>query len=152
MHRELELLEHGYANKLPYYQQELSGRLLAILTRIAQISTKRVAKPEGFDIEQVVSYIRAHLQEPLDNQTLAKQFHFHPNYISSEFKHAVGQSLHAYVLQARILHGAALIEAGQRDMNQIAHSCGFSSANYFIRCFKKRMGVTPGAYIRRGEL
>ena len=150
-HRELELMEHGYANKLPYYQQELSGRLLALLTRLAQLSVRRVVKAEGFDIEQVMTYIRTHLQEPLDNKILAKQFHFHPNYISSEFKNAVGQSLHSYVMEARILHALTLMEAGQRDINRIAQSCGFTSANYFIRCFKKRMAVTPGVYIRRGK-
>lgn len=151
-YRELEHMEYSYANKLPYYQQELSGRLLALLTRMAQLSAKRVVKAEGFDIEQVMTYIRTHLQEPLDNHTLAKQFHFHPNYISSEFKNAVGQSLHSYVLEARILYAVTLMEAGQRDLSKIAQSCGFSSANYFIRCFKKRMRVTPGVYLRSNKL
>ena len=146
---ELEALESAYAQKLPYYQQETSGRLTAVLTCMARQAGKRMSRGNRFQMEEMMDYIRAHLHENIDNNTLAKQFHFHPNYISAEFKNAVGQPLHSFVLEVRILHAISLIEAGQRDISKIAQSCGFSSTNYFTRYFKKRMGVTPGAYIRR---
>lgn len=144
-------IEEEYTKKLPFYQQETSGRLTAVLSRMARQAGKRASKGNRFDMDAMMDYIRAHLHEPLDNETLARQFHFHPNYISAEFKNAVGQPLHSFVLEARILHAISLIEAGQRDISKIAQSCGFASANYFTRYFKKRMGVTPGAYMRRGK-
>lgn len=151
LRQDLRKLENAYVKKLPFHSQETSGRLAAVLVCMARQASRRVSRGNRFDIEAIMEYIRSHLHEQLDNQTLARRFHFHPNYISAEFKNTVGQSLHSYVLETRILHAVAQMEAGQRDVSQIAQSCGFSSVNYFTRYFKKRLGVTPGAYMRRGK-
>ena len=151
LHRDLQIMENTYAKKLPWYQQELSARLMAVLLCMARQAGKRSSREERFDLEAVMDYIHSHLQEKLDNHTLAARFHFHPNYLSAEFKNAVGQPLHSYVLEARILHAVTQMEAGQRDLERITQECGFSTVNYFIRSFKKRMGVTPGAFMRAGK-
>lgn len=151
LRQDMRRLESEHVKKLPFYIQETSGRLAAVLTCIARQAGKRASKGNRFDMDEMMDYIRSHLHEQLDNQTLAQRFHFHPNYISAEFKNAVGQSLHSYVLETRILHAVALMEAGQRDIQKIAQSCGFSNANYFTRYFKKCIGITPGAYMRRGK-
>ena len=149
--RDLQIMENVYAKKLPWCQQELSARLMAVLTCIARQAGKRPSRGERFDLEAVMEYIHSHLHEKLDNHTLADKFHFHPNYLSAEFKNSVGQPLHSYVLEARILHAVTQMDAGQRNLEKIAQDCGFSTVNYFIRAFKKHMGIPPGAYIRAGQ-
>ena len=151
LHRDMQIMENTYARRLPWYQQELSARLAAVLTCIARQAGKRPSRGERFNLEAVVDYIHTHLHEELDNRSLAVLFHFHPNYLSAEFKNTVGQPLHSYVLEARILHAVTQMEAGQRDLGKIAQECGFSTVNYFIRVFKKRTGITPGAFIRAGK-
>lgn len=151
LHRDLQIMENVYAKRVPWCQQELSARLAAVLTCLARQAGKRPSRGERFDLEEVMDYIHSHLQEKLDNRTLAARFHFHPNYLSAEFKNAAGKPLHSYVLEARILRAVAQMEAGQRDLGHIAQVCGFSTVNYFIRSFKKRMGVPPGAFIRAGK-
>ena len=141
-------LEKEYSRRLPFYKQQCSYILSSVLTAIARKSETRSSKEDRFNIERIIKYIHANLQNELSNQTLSTVFHFHPNYISAEFKRYTGQSLHQYVLNARILKATALMESGVESIEEIAKNCGFSDANYFSRYFKKSIGVSPSNYIR----
>jgi AraC-like DNA-binding protein len=35
---------------------------------------------------------------------------------------------------------------GDLTLEEIAEQCGFTDVYYFIRQFRKRMGITPGRY------
>lgn len=145
-------LEQEYTRKMVFHKQACSYILASILTQLARLSEQRQPKEDLLDIAQIVTYIQEHHAEPLDNQKIAEHFHFHPNYISNEFKRNLGKSLHQYVLETRMLNAAALIEAGHLDIAVIAGRTGFSDPNYFTRYFKKIFGLTPSQYIRNYKL
>lgn len=42
-----------------------------------------------------------------------------------------------------------LKQTNGRTISEIAHSCGFSDASYFNRCFRKEYGITPSEYISK---
>lgn len=52
------------------------------------------------------------------------------------------------VINQRIMLAKDLLISNQMSVSQIAESCGFSTVNYFSRCFKKGTGHTPREYIR----
>lgn len=141
-------LEKEYARKLPFAAQECTYLLASVLTAMARRAEQRASKETRFDIEEIVKYIHGHLDQPLDNRTLGRRFHFHPNYISAEFKRCTGKSLHQYVLETRIVAAAAQMEAGNSRVDDVARTVGFGDANYFSRYFKQMMGISPGQYIR----
>ena len=141
-------LAQEFTQKLPYYRQETSAILLSVLTTLARRAELRFSGDNRFDIGQIIKYIQEHGREPLDNQTLAECFHFHPNYISAQFKRSTGKPLHRYVLETRILNAVSLMESGNSSICEIAALTGFHDANYFTRYFKQVMGTTPGKYIR----
>lgn len=141
-------LEDEYIKKLPFYKKESSAILISILTYIARKAEERPPKEGRFDIVSVLTYINDHYNEPLTNSALAEIFHFHPNYISSEFKRYTGKPLHKYVLETRILNAVSLIESGYNDISKISNLTGFSDTNYFSRYFKRIIGTSPGRYIR----
>lgn len=41
-----------------------------------------------------------------------------------------------------------LLDKGTHNINEIADVCGFNSSSYFITCFKRHFGKTPGEYIK----
>lgn len=145
-------LEQEYINKMIFHKQACSYILASILTQLARLSEQRQSKEDLLDITQIITYIQDHYAEPLDNQRISEHFHFHSNYISSEFKRNIGKSLHQYVLETRMLNAAALIEAGHRDIAVIASRTGFSDPNYFARYFKKIFNLTPSQYIQNYKL
>ena len=145
---ELLRLEKEYSRRLPFHKQQSSYILASVLTAMARKSETRYSKEDRFNIERIIKYIHANLQNDVDNISIGKEFHFHPNYISAEFKRYTGQTLHQYVLNARILKATALMESGHAHISGIAKECGFSDANYFSRYFKKFMGISPTEYVR----
>ena len=146
-------LESEYSKKLPYYHTKTSSELSIILTELLRISSSRQSSVASgrFDIEQVIAYIHEHYSEDIDNMTLSELFHFHPNYISSEFKRCIGVPLHRYVLETRILKAISLMESGM-GLEETASLTGFCDVNYFSRYFKQVMRVSPGKYIKGNSI
>ena len=145
---ELKRLHKEYTRKLPFADQKASHLLASVLTSLARRTEQRGNKETRLDIEQVIAYIHAHLTEATDNRTIAKQFHFHPNYISAEFKRYTGQPLHQYVLETRVMAAVSLMESGNGNVADVAAKTGFGDPNYFSRIFKQVTGISPAKYIR----
>lgn len=141
-------LETEFVKKLPFYRQETSSILMSVLTFMARGSEKKLVGESRFDIDSIISYIQENYYKPIDNHILSEIFHFHPNYLSSEFKRCVGEPLHRYVLETRIMNAASLLESGNYSVSQVASLTGFCDNNYFTRYFKKIIGITPKQYMK----
>ena len=102
-------------------------------------------------MHQVNEYIQAHLADELSLTVLADQVHFHPVYLSRVYKDTMGQSLSDTIAQTRMDAACARLRESHETISEISRETGFSSANYFARWFKKRMGVTPQEYRDRRQ-
>lgn len=57
-----------------------------------------------------------------------------------------GQKPSEFIRTIRLKYAAQLIKEGKYPITRISSMCGFSSASYFYRSFKKQYGVAPGNY------
>ena len=142
-------IRNAYEKKLPFYRLETSTLMAYILLKIAQTSKRDLSGQDKFDIEKITEYIHKHYNEEINNSSLAEIFFFHPNYLNSQFKKCIGKSLHSYVLEVRVLKSVELMESTSKSITEIAEECGFNSVNYFIRYFKKIIGISPVSYRKR---
>lgn len=55
-------------------------------------------------------------------------------------------SPHAYRVHLRVTLGRQLLASTNQTIERIGESCGFSSPQHFIRCFKQHVGCTPRQY------
>lgn len=145
----LKTCEKEYIMRLPLYEHKTSLLIKEVLIGIIRKNELALSDDSRFDAEKIAEYIRKNLAEPLDNKTLAEKFHFHPNYISSQFAKYFGKPIHKYILEMRILKAISLLESGNDNISLIASSVGFEDSNYFSRYFKKTMGVTPKSYLKK---
>ena len=97
-------------------------------------------------LQRVMEFIDAHLGEDLTIESLANEACLSPFHFARAFKAATGSAPHRYITHRRIERGKSLIAEGRLPLAGIAHLCGFSSQTQFIRCFKRIIGTTPGAY------
>ena len=135
-----EMIEH-YEKKQLHYQLENDARMTLILIEFVRRLAAR--KTNYFDADAVADYLQSHYNEEITNKKIAEIFHFHPNYISSEFQRIFGKPLHRYLLELRITKAIGLLETGRYSVESVAEAVGFSDANYFSRYFKKITGKTP---------
>jgi AraC-like DNA-binding protein len=62
------------------------------------------------------------------------------------FRTATGVSPIDYLTQQRLRRAAQALRATNDKLEAIAQRCGFSSANYFCRTFRERVGTTPARF------
>lgn len=71
------------------------------------------------------------------------------NYLNKISHSSLGVSARAYIQSRIIAEAKNLIEITDMNVSQIAHTLGFETPNYFIRFFKKHIGITPGNYANK---
>ena len=98
------------------------------------------------EIEQIKDYILKNLDQNLNLPNVAELFHFNPNYFSQYFSKHVGKGFIDYLTQARIDLAKSLLVEKDLKISEVALRCGFDSAEYFSRVFKKNVGLSPSQY------
>jgi AraC family transcriptional regulator len=63
---------------------------------------------------------------------------------------ALGETPKQFTLRLRIDHAAAALVGSQASILDIALKCGFESHEAFCRAFRRRFGLSPSAYRKRG--
>jgi AraC family transcriptional regulator len=99
-------------------------------------------------LKRVVGYIEAHLASDLSVAELAGVACLSAYHFGKMFKRSTGLSVHTYLTGRRILHAQRLLRAGELSLAEVAEACGFSDQNSLGAVFRRRLGVTPGAYRR----
>ena len=92
---------------------------------------------------KIEQYISEHLRDKIGVDEICQRFFLSKNALYRLFEAEFGMPIGRYILSRRIqLSVDALCNTGA-PIATIAAECGFSDYNYFIRAFKKQMGVTP---------
>lgn len=135
-----------------FCERQIRAYLLICLHRIFR---RLLLSPSGESVtrhEEILAYLAQHFAEPLDNRSVAAHFHYHPNYIGELVRGATGLPLHKYLLRLRLRRATELLAAGTLPISEIARQCGFESAAYFTRYFRRMIGCTPSEYRHRSEM
>ncbi len=77
---------------------------------------------------------------------VANELDMNASYISHVFKQQTGNGFTEALTIVRLEHSRMLLESSSLNLNTISEKCGFTSAAYFSRVFKKQYGITPGQF------
>ena len=98
---------------------------------------------------EIARYMQTHYQEKLSLEELGQVFHMSPKYFSSFFQKHFSRNLTEYVTSIRIECAKKILIESDADMELVSQQAGFSSSSYFIRIFRKSLGLTPGQYRKK---
>jgi two-component system, response regulator YesN len=96
--------------------------------------------------ERIESFVKANFADELSLSRLGEATGFSPAYLSSIFKDLFQESFVDYVSRIRVEEARSLLGRPELSVGQVAAMAGFTSANTFIKVFKKHEGITPGQY------
>ena len=88
-------------------------------------------------------------QPSLAISSVSHQLGISDSYLRRVFRGVYGMSPMEYLTAVRIRCAKNLLESEFLSIDQIGALCGFQSVGYFIQCFRKETGETPGAYRNR---
>ncbi len=103
-------------------------------------------------ILQAVEYISEHLHGRVLIEETAEALHITPAYLSRLFKSETGMTFTDYVNRRKIEEATGLLRYSDYTDLEISSLLCFSSQSYFIKIFKKIMGMTPNEYKKKYRL
>ncbi len=106
----------------------------------------RNSKVYSKQIVRTIEYISEHLHSRILLGDIADYLEISEAYLSRLFKEETGMAFSDYVSQKKIEAAANLLRYSDYSDSEISSLFCFSSQSYFIKIFRKHMGMTPKAY------
>lgn len=100
-------------------------------------------------LKQVLRYIEEHYAETITLKDLAALANMNPNYFCRFFRQITQRTPIDYVNYYRIECAGEQLSTTDATITEVALGCGFNNISYFIKAFRKYMGMTPRQYLRR---
>ena len=94
------------------------------------------------DMNRILDYIEAHLEEKLTNAQLADIAGYSEYHFLQLFKAHTGETVMEYICRRRLFRAMDEILAGSRIID-VAFKYGFESHSAFSRAFKREFGCSP---------
>ncbi|MDR0641779.1 MAG: AraC family transcriptional regulator [Treponema sp.] len=117
-----------------------------ILLRFIGLVKARLGTGYSRPVQRALNYIESHLDRRLFLKNIAAAAGLHPGYLSGLFKKETGKSLTGFITLRKIQESVYFVRHTNYSVMEIAGFYGFSSQSYFIRCFKRVTGKTPGEF------
>lgn len=123
-------------------------KILALLARSLDGSDAQARRR----IQPSLEYLRLHIDDPsLDLPTLAEVSGLGEQQFRRLFKSVFMVAPSRYITSVRVGRAKELLDsdgaaAQDATVEEIARQLGFSDADTFSRCFRREVGVSPGAY------
>lgn len=129
--------------------------LLSVLARLATdhlLAGHPLREPgrEHAAIRRVREWLDAHSEQNVSVQVLADIAVLSPYYLVRVFHKYVGIPPHQYQTNLRVLRARKLLKSGT-PVSEVAYLAGFCDQSHLNRCFKSRLGITPGKYTATGS-
>lgn len=131
---------------------QAAGLVLRLLGVVRQLTATEMYMPKDICrshramLLETERYIRSHLDEPLNLETLAARAKFSQAHFHRIFTGFFGKTPHEFVLFCRIEAAQAALRSDRCSLIELAAACGFSSQSHFTAQFKKITGQTPRQY------
>lgn len=99
-------------------------------------------------VKRAVQYIELHMSQPITAEELSSLSNISKAHFSEVFRKETGYTVKEYIMINRCKRAAELLENGQLQIQEISRYVGYEDNNYFVKKFKKVMGMTPREYRR----
>jgi signal transduction histidine kinase/ligand-binding sensor domain-containing protein/DNA-binding response OmpR family regulator len=98
-------------------------------------------------IKELQDVINKNLSDPDFNvESLAKKLYMDRSTIYRKVLALTGENPTEFIRSCRLKRGAELLKGNYGTVLEVAFEVGFSSANYFTKCFKKKFHQLPSTY------
>ncbi len=94
-------------------------------------------------IQRCCNYIEMNIDRNIRARDLAELVGYSAGYITKRFRRETGFGISDYVKLARIERAKILLTTSDQSIQDISDQLGFTTRNYFTRCFRDVTGMTP---------
>ena len=134
------------------HQTKIYAKLLELLCALRECA-HRTCPPNGRapdehlpePLADVMLYIDQNYRSVETVNEIADAVHVSPSYLSALFRKHLGVPLVYHLQSRKMSHAKQLLEEGY-SVNDACLAAGYTDCSYFIRVFKRHLGMTPLKY------
>jgi transcriptional regulator GlxA family with amidase domain len=108
-------------------------------------------KKADTDFSELITWIKAHLSEPMSVESLAARARMSPRNFQRKFNACVGQPPARFVETARLQYALGLLSSGL-SAKIIANTCGYTNAQQLAKAFQRQYGSTPAKFLLNKQI
>ena len=125
-------------------QAEKMGVAMEIFAR--QIGEIWIGKGVSTLAQVTKDYIDKNFQRKITLAELSINLHYSTVSLTEHFRREFGETIMEYVMRRRVELSQKQMRETDDTIHEISERCGFADAEYFSRCFKKLVGVSPAQW------
>jgi AraC-like DNA-binding protein len=126
----------------------LEGMTLELLAEMSRATATAAARDVPRWLTQARDLLHAHFTENLSLDMVAAAAGVHPAHLTRAFRRHYRETIGDYVRGLRVEYARHLLVATDAPLSQIALDAGFADQAHLSRSFRRRTGMTPGAFRR----
>ncbi|MCK0473204.1 helix-turn-helix domain-containing protein [Halalkalibacter sp. APA_J-10(15)] len=98
------------------------------------------------EIIKAKKYVYSHFNNKITLKDMSSHLHLNPSYFSRLFKQETGETFIEFVTRIKMEKAMGLLDNSTKTVEQISLELGFDSKSYFVKTFKKFVGISPKTY------
>ncbi len=144
----LDQIYSEYNNKPPGFKTVVSSLFNMVIVNICREYSRKhnVLSHKVHRISKAIAFMEKNYINQFLLDEIAMEANLSRRQFCRVFKEQMGVSPLMYVTNLRIKKSMGLLKNTDFSIAEIAMACGFNSANYFIRKFAERKGITPTTF------
>lgn len=128
------------AREIIYKKRSVISRNSDIENAI-DISTDEAIKDST--VVEIIRFVKDNYQDKISISDLSKKLAYSESMLNRKFKKEVHITFNEYLNRYRVNKAIELLKNSDYNITEISYMCGYSSAKYFSRVFKKYLGISP---------
>lgn len=141
-----ELADYTWHQVATMDLSEIKDMLCSIVVHMAgELGARRQSK-EYLLVQNLIHYMKDHLQENIGLQDIASHVNMGVSSVSTIFKEETGTTIYDYLTNLRVEKACELLQNSSMKIADIALQVGYQNENSFIRAFRKIKSITPGKF------
>lgn len=97
-------------------------------------------------VKRAREFILDNYQKPIKVDDIAEYLFISPSHLSRLFRQELNCTVLEYLTRVRIEKALELLKSNEYSVEKVSKLVGFKYSSYFVRIFKKHVGVTPLTY------
>lgn len=149
-------LQGGAADEAYLYGfEQMAADYLCLTDLFAELSSAlcpEAQSPQGpyegpSSFLAIMKYLNDNYERDVSLKRISEELHLNSSYISQLVKSETGLTYTQYVTELRIGKAKELLKTTKLSLAEISEAVGFNDYFYFIKKFKREVGVTPGKFL-----
>lgn len=153
----IDFIFEAMSHKVIGYEYDVIGGLYILYgyilrNKLYQLNSNYIIenKVNSYRYKEIIDYMKNKYMDNITLDSLADLAEMNPRYFCRFFKLNSGLTPINYLNQIRIEKACELLNTGNYTVNEAATATGFNDTSYFIKVFKKQIGITPKLYAQEG--